>query len=314
MLTRYTLRLLTTQQFERAAALVAACELLRRSKPDVWGEAPMRIGLWVGETAAPNSYEYAVQKADEAKTRVNPNQNHPFVLRNCPWCGEFLPFPSAFVLDSLTRHLAVTCTYGGCPFSKSPGLPVLVVDEEVYREPPEILLATVDKLARIPWVAQSASLFGRAAYVCERHGYFATADEHSRVFGRSCAVREADRTVGIELVIQDELHLISGPLGSLVGLYEIATEFLSSRDDRPPKVVASTATIRSAVDQVRALYGRDPKLFPPPALNAFRTFFARPAPPTEKPGRLYLGLTAPGTSMKTALIRTYASLLAGVLG
>lgn len=313
VLTRYTLRLLTTQQFERAAALVSACELLRRNKPDLWGDAPMRIGLWVGDSAAPNTFEGAVQRAEEAKQRVNPNQSHPFVLRNCPWCGEHLPFPSAFVLDKASRRLRVTCTYGGCPFSVEPGLPIQVIDEEVYREPPEILLATVDKLARLPWVGQAASLFGRASHLCAQHGHFSTPDEHRWQFKEGCALSAADTSCGIDLVIQDELHLISGPLGSLVGLYEIAAEFLASRHDHPPKVVASTATIRSAVDQVRALYGRDQRLFPPPAVNAFETFFAMPAPPGERPGRLYVGLTAPGTSMKTALIRSYASLLAGVV-
>jgi ATP-dependent helicase YprA (DUF1998 family) len=188
-----------------------------------------------------------------------------------------------------------------------------VIDEEVYREPPEILLATVDKLARLPWVGQAASLFGRAAHACPTHGYFATPSEHRWQFRDGCTLSAADSTCGIDLVIQDELHLISGPLGSLVGLYEIAAEFLASRDQHPPKVVASTATIRSAVDQVRALYGRDQRLFPPPAVNAFETFFAMPATPEERPGRLYVGLTAPGTSMKTALIRSYSSLLAGVV-
>ena len=313
VLTRYTLRLLTTQQFERAAALIAACELIRRKKPDLWGIAPMTIGLWVGDSAAPNSFDDAIQRADEATHQPNPNQSHPFVLRNCPWCGQGLPFPSAFVLDTTSRRLVVTCPYGGCPFSKAPGLPVQVIDEQVYREPPEILLATVDKLARLPWVGESASLFGRAALLCSAHGYFTSAEEHGRRFSKACSLANAGASKGISLVIQDELHLISGPLGSLVGLYEIATEFLAGRSGIPPKVVASTATIRSATDQVRALYGREERLFPPPALDAFDTFFARPAPPTEQPGRLYMGLTAPGTSMKTGLIRTYASLLAGVV-
>ena len=313
VLTRYTLRLLTTQQFERAAALVASCELLRRQKPELWGRAPMRIGLWVGEAAAPNTYESAVQKADEARRLTNPNQSHPFVLRNCPWCGHGLPFPSSFELDAAPRRLTVTCPYGGCPFSKSPGLPVQLIDEEVYREPPEILLATVDKLARLPWVGAAASLFGQARVLCEAHGYFTSQLEHARHFSKGCALAAADNSRGIDLIIQDELHLISGPLGSLVGLYEIATDFLAGRSAKPPKVVASTATIRSASDQVRALYGRDDRLFPPPALNAFDSFFARPAPAEERPGRLYVGLTAPGTSMKTGLTRAYASLLAGVM-
>jgi hypothetical protein len=313
VLTRYTLRLLSTQQFERAAALVAACELIRRKKPETWGTAPMAIGLWVGEGGSPNTFERAVERAEEAKKLPNPNKGHPFVLRTCPWCGQPLPFPGAFELNPSDRRLRVVCSYGGCPFSAQPGLPVLVIDEQVYREPPEILLATVDKLARLPWVGEAAALFGRAAYLCDDHGFFTAAADHTGVFGKACAIVSAGESRGTDLVIQDELHLISGPLGSLVGLYEIAVEFLASRAHSPPKVVASTATIRSATDQVRALYGRADRLFPPPALNAFDTFFARPALRSETPGRLYIGLTAPGTSTKSGLIRTYASLLAGVV-
>ncbi len=313
VLTRYTLRLLATQQFERAATLVAACELIRRQKPELWGRAPMAIGLWIGEAGSPNTFEAAQTRADEAKGLANPNEGHPFVLRSCPRCGEGLPFPAAFSLDPATRKVTVTCPYRGCPFSKAPGIPVRVVDEEVHREPPEILLATVDKLARMPWVGEAASIFGHAPVLCDHHGFFNSPKDHARWFKTGCELHDAPQTSGIDLVIQDELHLISGPLGSLVGLYEIATEFLAGRSGRPPKVVASTATIRSATDQVRALYGREDRLFPPPAIDAFDTFFAHPAPASTAPGRLYVGLAAPGASMKTALIRTYASLLAGVL-
>jgi hypothetical protein len=118
-----------------------------------------------------------------------------------------------------------------------------------------------------------------------------------------------------DLIIQDELHLISGPLGTLVGLYETAVDALASWDLNGqrvyPKVIASTATIRRARDQVYSLFQREVKIFPPPGLDAEDNFFARRVPSTENsPGRLYLGVCAPGTRLKAVLIRVYAAYMA----
>jgi hypothetical protein len=111
-----------------------------------------------------------------------------------------------------------------------------------------------------------------------------------------------------ELIIQDELHLITGPLGSLMGLYESAIDFLcSSSTGHRPKVVASTATIRRYQDQIRGLFDREARQFPPPALNAGDSFFA--AETREIPGRIYVGVCAPGKSMKTAAVRLLASMM-----
>ena len=313
VLMRYTLRLLTTQQFERATALVSACEFIRRKAPAKWGTLPITIGLWVGQEATPNRYEQARAKRDELAGRPNANEQHPFVLRTCPWCGAALPFPQAFVFDDAARTVTVVCTQARCDFGAPAGLPVVLIDESVYRHPPSVLLATVDKFARMPWVPDAASLFGRATTRCPNHGYVADPEGHKVAGDSRKSFVPVDEGPGISLIIQDELHLISGPLGTLVGIYEVAVEFLAGRAGTTPKVIASTATIRSAMDQVRGLYGRGASLFPPPALDPFESFFARLATPEERPGRRFVGLAAPGSSMKTALIRVYASLLSGPL-
>ncbi|WP_455680953.1 helicase-related protein [Streptomyces griseorubiginosus] len=108
-----------------------------------------------------------------------------------------------------------------------------------------------------------------------------------------------------ELIVQDELHLISGPLGTLTGLYETAVDALSGR----PKVIASTATIRRAADQGRHLFARGVRQFPPAGLDARDSWFAVETPREDKASRRYVGLLAPGTSQSTLLIRTYATLL-----
>ena len=314
VLMRYTLRLLTTQQFERALTLVCACESIRTSNTDRWGSERMTIGLWVGQAATPNNYDTAKEARDQLTGAAKASVRHPFVVRSCPWCGSSLAFPESFAFADASRDILINCPNKDCVFSEGSGLPVLVVDEAIYRHPPALLLATVDKFARVPWEPDAACLFGRATSRCSVHGLVGDPEAHRRHLSEAASlIVQAEPGPGIRLIIQDELHLISGPLGTLVGAYEAAIDFLAGRDGFPPKVIASTATIRSATEQIRALYGRNAALFPPPAIDPFDSFFAEPSPPEEAPGRLYLGLTAPGTSMKTALIRVYASLLsAGV--
>jgi hypothetical protein len=314
VLMRYTLRLLTTQQFERALTLICACEEIRSHHPENWGTERITIGLWVGQGATPNSYDAAKIERDKLVGIAKASEKHPFVVRTCPWCGTPLTFPNSFVFDDDTRTISIWCANSGCSFSADSGLPALVIDETIYRQPPSLLLATVDKFARLPWEPDSASLFGRADRQCPRHGYVGDPGAHCHFLGEpESHLVQAAPGPGIALVIQDELHLISGPLGTLVGAYEAAVDFLAGRAGIGPKVVASTATIRSAREQIRGLYGRSAALFPGPALDPFDSFFAEPAPATETPGRLYVGLTAPGTSMKTALVRTYASVLSATV-
>jgi hypothetical protein len=86
-------------------------------------------------------------------------------------------------------------------------------------------------------------------------------------------------------------------------------DLLCTAQGRRPKVVASTATIRRADSQTAGLFDRDVRQFPPPGIDAANSFFAREAPAEEKGTRLYVGVTAPGTSQTTLLVRTYAALL-----
>jgi len=118
-----------------------------------------------------------------------------------------------------------------------------------------------------------------------------------------------------DLIVQDELHLISGPLGSLVGLYEAAVDRLATWDIEPgrtvrPKIIASTATVRRAHRQINDLFGRRTAVFPPPGLDADDNFFARRRPITARPGRRYVGICAQGVRTKSVAIRVYVAQLA----
>lgn len=278
MITRYTLRMLTAQQFQRAATLICALELLRHEDPRLRASPEFTIGLWVGSPSTPNSYAEAFATAKNLLSASEPDS--PFQIAVCPWCGTPM-FPrrrssdlKAYGVRSTKHDFELFCTHDECPFAGA--LPVLVVDEQIFARPPTMLIATVDKFARVPWVAGSGALFGRSNVPFDPPS----------------------------LIIQDELHLLSGPLGTTVALYESALLALIGWDGQKPKIIASTATIRSASDQVRRLYGAEVALFPPSGLTADDSYFARLD--SNLPGRMYVGL------MPQAHTQSYATVLACV--
>ncbi|WP_033355262.1 helicase-related protein [Kitasatospora aureofaciens] len=277
VLMRYTLRLLTLQQFERAAALICAMERLRAGDPSSLGREEISIGMWVGRSATPNTLAVAGQKLGEL--RANPlkpiQTENPVQLRNCPWCGEPLS-PHDYAVDEDDARMTISCPATACEFRA--GLPVHLVDETVYRARPTLVIATVDKFASMPWRPASAALFN---------------------------LDRADGTRPPELIVQDELHLISGPLGTLTGLYETAVDALAQR----PKIVASTATIRRADEQGTRLFARTVDQFPPAGLDSRDSWFAVETLRERKAARRYVGLLTSSTSQSTLLIRVYAALL-----
>lgn len=320
---RYTLRLLTIQQFQRAATLLCACEVIRRSDEDTWGKHRFSIGLWLGRQATPNLHQDSRRaltrlRVDEADDRSNPCQ-----LESCPWCGESLPRtdPHVWIDDGDAVRTRVYCPRKGCDFARhasKEGLPVVVVDEEIYRECPSIVIATVDKFAQMPWKGEVQALFGKVDRECSICGFLTSDSKHPSTH-RGGTVHPSEQIAPPDLIVQDELHLISGPLGTMVGLYETAVDSLCRRSEGgqiiAPKLVASTATIRRAFEQIKSLFDRDLRVFPPLGLEAEDSFFAREVTPSKTtPGRLYLGVMAPGKSMKTALIRVSAALLSAGAG
>lgn len=329
VLMRYTLRLLTLQQFQRATALICACEIIRREDPARWGSEPFRIGLWVGRRSTPNWTKDAAEAVKRIKSGAPTREGTPHQLTNCPWCGSDIDPGRDIVVELPEQGRGRTFIYcgdplGRCPFSRrqSPdeGIPALVVDEEIYRRLPTLLIATVDKFAQMPWNGRTTMLFGRVNGYCERHGYRSPEIKDSDSHPKKRNLPKA-RTIPAsplrppDLIIQDELHLISGPLGTLVGLYETAVDRLSTWevDGVPvrPKVIASTATVRRADAQIHSLFVRRLNIFPPHGLEGGDNFFSRQRPPSEEhPGRRYLGICTPGVRQKTALIRTYVAFLA----
>jgi hypothetical protein len=299
---RYTLRLLAAQQFIRASTLICACESIRKqyytfrgkSKYPVYdlGRDKITIGLWIGSSHTPNRNDEAktflkkLLEATVSDLKETKERNHKFQVLKCPWCGTKLVKDWSeggmvgswgyFMKDQ--KHFRIKCTQEGCEFESE--LPIQVVDEELYISPPTLLFGTVDKFAMLPWKGQAGNFF---------------------------AVSKKHRSP--ELIIQDELHLISGPLGSMVGLYETAVDALCSAKGIKPKIIASTATIRRAKDQCSNLFNREVKQFPAPGIDAGDSFFAREADLNEVPGRLYVGMMPAGKTKAMMEIRTIAAIL-----
>lgn len=302
ILMRYTLRLLTAQQYERASAMICACDLIRRDHEELFGEARISIGLWVGSTTTPNKMTDAVTRYNKMKEKGDSN---PFVMLKCPWCGAQMGVVEReHGIYETPGYRKIRGAYGkyrvifqcgntanSCDFSSTMyGLPLYVVDDAIYESTPTLLLGTVDKFAMLPFRPEAQSIFG---------------------------YRGGKKITSPDLIIQDELHLISGPLGSMVGHYEtlISELCITRAEEREthPKVIASTATISRAKEQCHALYGCGPDKvfqFPPSGLDAGNSFFAKEE--REQNGRQYVGIMATGSSSDTTTaIRLFSALLYG---
>ena len=302
---RYTLRLLAAQQFTRASTLICACEYIRedsmarrpRYKKYNLGKTEISIGLWIGHDHIPNTNKEAKKhldkllKATPQSLQYEKEVHNKFQVLKCPWCGTKMVKDRVgskaigtfgYRLRS-NRHFELYCPQESCYFGERGALPIQIIDEELYAAPPTLLFGTVDKFAMFPWKKDIGNFF---------------------------AINNGNRPP--ELIIQDELHLISGPLGTMVGLYESVIDALCQEKRLLPKIVASTATIRRAKEQCAALYNRKVNQFPHPGLDAEDSFFARESKINHELGiygRQYVGLMPSGKSKAMMEIRSIAALL-----
>ena len=296
VLMRYTLRLLTLDQLGRAAALVCALELEREKSPETLGEWPLEIALWVGRAATPN---YMGRRGDTSNSTAraktlrfarDTSNEPPLPLEQCPWCGTpFNKYSFQLYPDSNNpQNLIIRCANRYCDFGGKRHLPIVAVDEPIYARMPAFMIATADKFAALPWSGETAQFFRG---------------------GDPANPRPPD------LIIQDELHLISGPLGTMVGLYETAIDHLCRHrigdKEVRPKIVASTATVRLASKQIRALFNRPlTEVFPPPGIDRRNSFFAEQVADNAVASRLYVGIAAPGRGPKVVFLRSMTTLMA----
>ena len=336
---RYTLRLLTTQQRDRLMRLIVAMEQLREKNEKLYGKERITIGFWVGGNVTPNKFsEYS--NTDQFKKKEFIRKLTKQIIK-CPYCGKPIT-RNEYNINEKGKFVKIHCAADNCMFSIRTGrtIPVYLVDEEIYAKCPTVIISTVDKFARLPWSERVGLLFGRTDRYCSRCGHIAIGEKHAGRHNADVAVGlEKAETISCkpfyppELIIQDELHLITGPLGTIYGGYETVVEEMccieKNRKKIRPKYIVSTATIRNAGEQIKFLYGRNELAqFPASGFDTRDSFFIKEVPlPTEnlvdaseekiskmisdgkKPFRQYAGICASGQSVKTTLIRLYSIIL-----
>lgn len=278
---RYTLRLLTNQQFQRALSLILALEQIRKWDKYELGSQEISIGLYVGSKSLPNKREKLDKEATLWTDRNDGENNTMIPLDRCPWCGSRLEY-----VDN-----AFCCSNDDCSFEG--GLPVRLCDEDIYNNPPTLLFGTVDKFASI---AHNVSTTKKG-------------DDSRRLFGKG----KDFNVLPPDLIIQDELHLLLGPLGSAVSLFECAIDQLCTRDDGTrPKIISSTATTRNTDLQIRALYDRKLNIFPKNGIDYDDSFFAfyRRSENNRhfESKRKYIGIMPTGRTQMTTQMRLSAIL------
>jgi len=271
---------------------VCALELIRREQPAVFGGSEIRIGAWLGGSVTPNSRKAAVSQLRKLCKEGKKSGSPSFLLVRCPWCGTDInddagkPVGYRVVPVGKEERVLAYCPDPTCEFHIRDvvgargaviprGIPFLEVDDDIYAQPPDFVVGTIDKTARIPWKPETQSLFGL----------------NHRKGGADPKKRQADAPA---LFIQDELHLISGPLGTIDGVFEIPLEeYCRQSGGRAPVYVAATATTKNFEGQAEALYRRPARLIPPPGLTIDNSFFARRD--STGPGKVYVGVCATGS-------------------
>ena len=285
---RYTLRLLSAQQFERATKLILACEFIRQNQKEL-GSENISIGFWIGNATIPNSIERAKDRYKFLLKKLNASNAdgkkaiNPFQLTNCQWCNSKI---ISRIIETdvhysvghrINNHLQSHCLNPKCNYSESKGgLPIVLVDDDIYHKPPTVLFGTVDKFAALAWKEEATTLFN---------------------------YRDNRKP---ELIIQDELHLLNGPLGSLVGLFENVILSLCTTENQIPKIIASTATVKNAEAQIQGLYGKEARIFPQYATNSDDTFFSRTL---EESKRKYIGILPTGKTTVMTNLQLLSALL-----
>lgn len=297
---RYTLRLLTADQFQRSSRLMCALEYIRRRHEKNLGKIPFSIGIWVGSATTPNRNKDAIKQLNKLQGRNK--KDNQFIVNNCPWCGAKMGYyndkmnkgnPQYQGFKNEENSLILYCPDRNCEFSES--LPIYIVDETIYKKRPTFLIGTVDKFVQLVWEPEARSLFG-----LDGNG--------ERIYSPP------------SLIVQDELHLISGPLGTLTGLFEVLIEELCLKyiDGRvvKPKIIAATATIKQYEEQTKALFGRPvARLFPSPGLESEDSFFATPALDAigkPMPGRKYVGVYTTTVRIMMSQVMTFSSIIQSV--
>ena len=300
VVTRYTLRFLTADQFNRTASLACALEKIRLLNLSLLGSEPFRVGLYLGisEDGGQAYRNISRAKQDLDELHRSTDSKHRFQITECLNCGTSLipelsdydstGKPIGFGIREVAGKIEYSCLSNQCVFSKDLKIPVTVIEEEIYVNPPSFLIGTIDKFASLPWKENVANLFGKR--------------------------KQGKHVVPPTLIIQDELHLISGPLGTIAGVYEAGFDSLIRTYQKMmglvssgSKYIASSATVRDSSQQIQRLMGRPSTIFPPRGIRSGDSCFSQEELEAGN-ARLYIGVMAQGLRATTAAHWTSAAI------
>ncbi|WMT50544.1 MAG: DrmB family protein [Ferroplasma sp.] len=360
IITRYTLRLLTSQQFRRTVDLIVAAEYVRNNFEEFNDNinCPISAGMWVGGGMTPNKISDAVKVIQNSvKGESEKSEGDPVQLYKCPACGSWLAIPTGGIragtpifaagpcggvtttadvdiqllkeesvygarmgvyrivfpnkmerediinstlyedfheagtylnipgyrISHDHKDIYITCMNPECRIFNT-RIPVYTVDDQIYSRKPSIIVATVDKFANIPFNPLASNILGDIN----------------------------KKTKPPDLIIQDEMHLLNGPLGSLFGLYEnMVDAIIENRGDLKVKYIGASATVSSVEDQVSLLFARRASVFPPSGIQQDENFFFTKDYGENHRTRIYAGIMgAPDLGVQTPLIRLMAQIIA----
>ncbi|MEI8210952.1 MAG: helicase-related protein [Planctomycetota bacterium] len=273
---RFPLRLLSLQQTQRFADAIAAAEIIRR-REGIAGES-FSMGFFVGDSSTPNRIKIDPQPGEPDSLDESMPKRYQVLLR-CPFCDHDLRMH----FDRTRWRLLHVCDSDACPWPED-GLPVYIVDDEIYRFLPTIVVGTLDKVASISIQAAMRGFVAAPYGLCsvEGHGfaYSQRSDKKTGCLVPGCrgsrlALPMAANRFAPTFRLQDELHLLRDSLGAIDAHYESLLDHLELESSNiRPKIVASSATLTGYERQCKALYQRSGRVFPCQGPRASTTFWS----------------------------------------
>lgn len=292
--------------------------------PKEIGEAldDLRTGRMAGKSRADISnhlFNEVLQEKDKKRYRL---------MTACPArdCKE----PVHVWVDGEAQETSIICPIHGA-------LPVIFVDDEIYRRVPSVVISTIDKLAILAFNPEVRNLIIRPYGHCNKHGYYSS-DSKAKGSCKGCGFNKAPvdaRRVDASefydpapaLQVQDELHLLKEQLGSYDSHYESLVDHIHTRllPNEPryrvhgakgrTKIVGATATISEYEHQVAQLYGRqaNARRFPVWGATVAGNFYMRA---TQEARRVLASLWAVNMSGPVAhdeILFSYWGRLAGLI-
>lgn len=298
---RFPLRMLSLQQTQRFADVLAAAELVRREER-IEGH-PFTLGFFVGNNGTPNKIPTAREHRPGQPDPNDPDMPGRYqVLLRCPFCTatslEMRFDPRRWALDHV-------CTATGCPWGGRP-LPMRVVDDEIYRSLPTIVLGTLDKAASVSMQAAMRGFYGAPAGRCPQQGHGYTYAPRSKTPSgclfpgcstQPAALGQDPALFAPTIRMQDELHLLRDSLGAVDAHYEALLDALQTHYGSTLKIIASSATLAGHDEQVAALYRREGRTFPRPGPRVGHSFWSRD---TDNLARRFAGVAPRGVTLEYA--------------